>query len=424
MRVVKFGDKSEVLRVVERPEIELETAFEAARKIVGDVKSRGDFAVIELTKKFDKQEITAGTIRVSSSEIASAKERLKPELAMALKQAYLNIWKFHSKQYKELSKGCNVETEKGIRITEKTVPLESVGAYIPGGRASYPSTVLMTCAPAKAAGVKRVVVVSPPPISDAILAACDICGVDEVYCVGGAQAVAALAYGTSSIKKVDKIVGPGNKFVQAAKMLVYGKVDIDMPAGPSEVLIIADKNANPKFVAADLLAQAEHDPDARCVLVTDSEAKIIEVEDEIELQLREAKRKTIINESLRNSVAVLVKNTSEAIEFANEYAPEHLEIQTENPMKTAAKIRNAGTIFIGEYSPVSAGDYATGANHVLPTGKAAKFSSELSTRDFIRNYTIQEISKNGLKKISEAIQALAEAESFDAHATSVKKRFK
>jgi histidinol dehydrogenase len=422
MRVVKYGE-GEVRRVVERSGVEFESAFEAARNIVREVKSRGDAAVIEFTKKFDKQEITADTIRVSENEIKAAKKRLEPKLVTALEHAYNNIRKFHSKQYKEVSKGCTVETEKGIVITEKTVPLESVGAYIPGGRASYPSTVLMTCAPAKAVGVKRVVVVSPPPISDAVLAACDICGVDEVYRVGGAQAVAALAHGTESIRKVDKIVGPGNKFVQAAKMLVYGKVDIDMPAGPSEVLIIADKNSNPKYVAADLLAQAEHDPDARCILVTDSQTKIVEVEDEIELQLREAKRKTIINESLRNSVAVLVKNTSEAIEFSNEYSPEHLEILTDDPKKIAAKIRNAGTIFIGEYSPVSAGDYATGANHVLPTDRAARFSSELSTRDFIRNYTIQEINRNGLKKISETIQSIAEAESFDAHAAAVKKRF-
>jgi len=422
MRVVKYGDV-EVRKVVERYGVEFDSAFEAARNIVGEVKSRSDAAVFEFTKKFDKQEITAGTIRVSDREINAARKRIEPKLIIALEHAYKNIFKFHSKQYKEISKGCTVETEKGILITEKTVPLESVGAYIPGGRAAYPSTVLMTCVPVKAAGVKRLVVVSPPPISDAVLAACGICKVDEVYCVGGAQAVAALAYGTESIGKVDKIVGPGNKFVQAAKMLVYGKVDIDMPAGPSEVLIIADKNSNPKYVAADLLAQAEHDPDARCILVTDSEKKIEEVEDEIELQLREAKRKTIINESLRNSVAVLVKNMSQATEFANEYAPEHLEILSDNPKKIAAKIRNAGTIFIGEYSPVSAGDYATGANHVLPTDRAARFSSELSTRDFIRNFTIQEINKNGLKKISETIQSIAEAESFDAHAAAVKKRF-
>jgi len=278
-----------------------------------------------------------------------------------------------------------------------------VGCYVPGGRAPYPSTVLMTALPARIAGVGRIVVCSPPEVSDGILAACKIAGVDEVYRVGGAQAIAALAYGTETIKPVNKIIGPGNVYVMAAKMLVYGKVGIDNPAGPSEILIIADKSAKPQFIQADLLAQEEHDPDAQAVVVTDSKK---------------------LADGINNSTVVLTKTISECIEFANDYAPEHLEIMCRNPEKVSQKIRNAGAIFLGDYSPVAAGDYCSGGNHVLPTAGAAKFSSRLGVDDFLRKVSVQNLSKEGLERLKNSIEKLSDAEGFKAHRDSVRARFK
>lgn len=423
MKTIKYSDKEAVDEVIHRSEQEYDDVIEAAKKILLDVKQRGDAALFDYTWKFDKQKINADSIRVPEKEIKEAQNRCDKKLVSALKQAYKNIKKFHDTQYQHLTKKWKTKTEKGITITEKTTPLNSIAAYIPGGRAAYPSTVLMTCIPAKVAGVKKVVVLSPPPIPDAVLAACSICKVDEVYRVGGVQAIAAAAYGTKSIKKVDKIVGPGNKYVQAAKTLVYGETGIDMPAGPSEVLIIADKKTNPAFIAADLLAQAEHDPDSKTILVTDSEKKIMEVEEEIKKQIKTVSRREVINKSLSNSTAILVKDMNEAVLFTNEYAPEHTQIMTEDARKIAEKIKNSGTIYVGEYAPTPAGDYASGGNHVLPTNKTARFSSELSVRDFIRHYTIQEIKKEGLKKIAEAASLIADAEGLDAHRESIKKRF-
>ena len=312
-----------------------------------------------------------------------------------------------------------VETEKGISITEKTIPLKSAGAYVPGGRASYPSTVLMTCIPARVAGVQRIVVTSPPPVSDAVIVSADICGVDEIYRAGGAQAIAALAYGTESIQRVDKIVGPGNMYVMAAKMLVYGTVDIDMPAGPSEILIIADETSQTELIAADVLAQAEHDPDARCVIVTDSKKIVDKIERDINIQKKGLERKEIIAESLKNLAIILTGDISESTEFANMYVPEHLEIMTKNPEDVVGMIWNAGTVFVGDYSPVSAGDYASGGNHVLPTGGTARFASGLGVRDFLRTFTVQRIEKTGLKRVSKTIIEIANSEGLDAHSRSV-----
>jgi len=309
-------------------------------------------------------------------------------------------------------------------ITEKVIPLESVGAYIPGGRATYPSTVLMTCTPAKAAGVERVVVVSPPPISDAILAACYICEVDEVYRIGGAQAIAALACGTESVRRVDKIVGPGNRYVNTAKLSVYGMVDIDMPAGPSEVVVLADAKADAGMAASDLLAQAEHDPDARCILITESAGKEAEIRKEMEIQKAGLKRAAIIQKSLeKNFFAYRTKDVGESLDVANMLAPEHLEIIAGDADALAAQIKNAGTVFVGQYAPVSAGDYATGSNHVLPTGMAARFSSGLGVRDYLKSYTTQKITKQGLLALKKTAETIAEAESLDAHAQSIRKRF-
>jgi histidinol dehydrogenase len=333
-------------------------------------------------------------------------KRIDKNLLKALKHAHSNITKYHKEQFKHIKKSWNIEVEAGVNVGERISAVDSAGCYVPGGRASYPSTVLMTAIPAKVAGVKRIVVTSPPEISDAILAACSICRVDEIYRVGGAQAVGALAYGTESIKKVSKIVGPGNKYVMAAKNLVYGIVDIDMPAGPSEVLIIADNSANVDFIAADLRAQAEHDPDAQCILVSDSKMLLDNVS----------------KKAPENSIGVLAGNVKDCIEFANLHAPEHLEIIAKNARSVAEKIINAGAIFIGPYSPVAAGDYASGANHVLPTGGAARFSSPLSVRDFLKTTSVQEISKTGLKKLGTTIISIAEAEGLDKHKESIEKR--
>ncbi len=392
--------------------------------IIRNVIDKQDKALIEYTKKFDKYDLTQKNIQVTKEEIKAAYSRTDPALLEALTHAHKNIKKFHYEQFKTIKKSWETETEPGVLITEKTIPLESIGAYIPGGRATYPSTVLMTCTPAKVAGVKRIAVASPPPISDAILAACYICEVDAVYRIGGAQAIAALASGTQSVRRVDKIVGPGNKYVNTAKLSVYGMVDIDMPAGPSEIMIIADAKADAKMVASDLLAQAEHDPDARCVLITESLQKEVEIRREIEQQKARLKRLLIIQTSLaKNFLVCRTKSVEESADIANMLAPEHLEIITENADILADKIKNAGTVFVGRYSPVSAGDYASGSNHVLPTGMAARFSSSLGVRDYLKNFTTQKITKQGLMSLRKTIETLAVAESLDAHAQSVRQRF-
>ena len=392
--------------------------------IIRDVIENKDKALIEYTKKFDKYDLTSKNIRVTKEELKAAYSRVDRSLIAALEHAHKNIKKFHTEQYNTIKRSWATETQAGVLIGERTIPLESIGAYIPGGRATYPSTVLMTCTPAKVAGVKRVVVISPPPISDAILVACHICEVDEIYRVGGAQAIAALAAGTQSVQRVDKIVGPGNKYVNTAKLSVYGMVDIDMPAGPSEIMIIADGLANPKMVASDLLAQAEHDPDARCVLITESKDLELEIRKEIELQKTRLLRISIIQKSLeKNFLVCRTKSVDESVDVANMLAPEHLEIITENAETIAEKIKNAGTVFVGQYSPVSAGDYASGSNHVLPTGMAARFSSSLGVRDYLKSFTTQRITKQGLFALKKTIETLASAESLDAHAQSVRKRF-
>lgn len=422
MKVVGYGVKKEIDEIVERS-LDLEPVFDIVKPILKDVRVNGDSAIIEYTRKFDNFNLTPQSIKLPANEIREAYSDVGDSLINALKHAYRNIDKFHREQFKQVNKSWETETDEGVLITENTTAIDSVGAYVPGGRASYPSTVLMTCIPAKIAGVDRVVVASPPPISPAVLVACSLCDVDEVYQVGGVQAIAALAYGTETLRPVDKIIGPGNKYVLAAKLLVFGEVDIDMPAGPSEVLIIADSKANPTFISADILAQAEHDPDARCVLVTDSRKIADEVNTEIREQIKDLKRREVILQSLENLYTVLVKDMIEAVEFTNLYAPEHLEVMTGNPEEIAGEIKNAGTIFLGSYAPVSAGDYASGGNHVLPTGRAARFSSELSVRDFLRRYSVQKISNKGLSNLRETVETLAEAESFDAHARAVKKRF-
>ncbi|RLI90995.1 MAG: histidinol dehydrogenase [Candidatus Altiarchaeales archaeon] len=423
MKVIRYSEEDKIKELLERKTLNLNGVLASVREILENVEERGDSALIDYTKKFDKFDLTRENIGVSREEIKKANSRVNEKLIKALKHAHRNITRFHEGQMRRIGEEWNIETEKGVIVGERVTPIESIGAYIPGGRTSYPSTVLMTCIPARVAGVKRVAIVSPPPISDAILVAADICGVDEIYRVGGAQAIAALTYGTESIPRVDKIVGPGNLYVMTAKMQVYGRVDIDMPAGPSEVLILADKTANSRFIAADLLAQAEHDPSARCLVVTESEKIIEEAEKEIAKQINSIKTRETVKESLKNSAFILTRDTEESIKFANQYAAEHLEIMTENPEEVASEIKNSGAIFLGEFSPVAAGDYASGGNHVLPTGGTARFSSVLSVRDFLKTSSIQRITKRGLLALKETIETISNSEGFDAHRKSVEIRF-
>lgn len=389
--------------------------------VINEVRDTKDEALFKYTQQYDRYVLTKENIRVTANEIDKALSNTDEKILNALKYAHQNILKFHEKQFEQIKKNWSIEVEEGVTVGEKVTPIDSVGCYIPGGRASYPSTVLMTCIPAKVAGVKRIAVASPPPISDVILATAKICGVDEVYRVGGAQAIGALAHGTESIKKVNKIVGPGNRYVMVAKNLVYGLgiVDIDTPAGPSEVLIIADDTAKPAYVAADILAQAEHDPDADCVLVTTS--KKLREKVKIELENQEKKLSKEVEFTIK---FMSTKTLDESIEFANNYAPEHLQIMIENPDSVAEKIVNAGAIFVGEYAPVPAGDYASGGNHVLPTGGAARYSSPLSVRDFLKTSCVQKITKEGLGRLRETVGVLAESEGLHAHKKSVEERFK
>lgn len=420
MRILEYG-KDDLSAVFKRQTTDYSGAFDKVKTIISDVEKEGDDALKKYTLMFDKQDVKSA--KISEKEIDAAVKRLDKKVFAALKAAHKNIAKLHKTQYSKVALKWMCEVEKGVSVGEKATPLDSVGCYVPGGRASYPSSVLMTVTPAKIAGVKRVVVVSPPPVSDAVLAACRIAGADELYQVGGAQAVAALAYGTKTIKGVSKIVGPGNKYVTAAKMLVYGRVDIDMPAGPSEVLIIADKTANPYFIASDILAQSEHDPNAQSVLVSNDKKILSTVRTIVDVKMRTSQRRELLEESSKNITFIKSKNEIESVKIANQYAPEHLELHTQNPDKVAEGIINAGAIFVGGYSPVAAGDYASGGNHVLPTGGAARFSPQLSVRDYLKTSNVQKLTKQGLKNLSSTIISLAEAEGLMEHAQSIRERF-
>jgi len=417
-----LGYKDDLSKVIGRKSIGYADAIKTVSDIIAKVKSDGDKALLQYAKDFDKSNITA--IKVSQQEIDEAYAQVGQDFINALTQSKKNLEKVHKKQLEGIAKKWSVKVEPGIEVGERFTPIESVGCYVPGGLAPYPSTVLMTCIPAKIAGVKRIVVSSPPKIPPQVLAACKICQVDEVYQVGGAQAVAALAYGTETVRPVNKVVGPGNKFVTAAKMQCYGRIDIDMPAGPSEILVIADESANPDFIAWDVLAQAEHDPNAQCVLTTTSKDLAEKVFAIVEARSQELLRKDIVKKSMENIHAIIVKNLDEAVEFANDYAPEHLEVMAKNPEKIAGKIKNAGAIFIGEYAPVAAGDYASGGNHVLPTSGAAKYASQLNVRDFLKSTSTQKIERKGLEKIAKTIKTISRLEGLEAHGKSVEERLK
>jgi histidinol dehydrogenase len=411
-------------QLLNRGKSDLSAISASVKAIVDDVKQNGDKALIEYTKKFDNVTLTPETIQVTPNEIKAAYKKLSTKQVEALKKAASNIAAFHKQQLKTQWK---MQIADGVTAGQVIRPLASVGVYAPGGKAAYPSSVLMCAIPAKVAGVETVVVCSPPTsggdVSAGLLVAADVVGVDAVYRVGGAQAISALAYGTGTVQKVDKIVGPGNVYVTAAKLQVNTDVAIDIPAGPSEVLVIADETADPACVASDLLAQAEHDPQAWAVLVTSSETVATKVNLEMEKQVKSLSRTQIIASSLqKGGLIITVKDINEAIDLTNMIAPEHLQIQTKNPEKVLDRIRNAGAIFLGRYSPVAFGDYSAGLNHVLPTAGYAKIYSGLSSYDFIKTMNYLQCTKQGYKNLQDTAVTIAEMEGFDAHAKSVKMR--
>lgn len=400
--------------------------FEAAvDDILKKVRAEGDSAVFAYTKEFDKVEITADTVRVTEDEIREAYDAVDPSLVEVIRKALVNIRSYHEKQKQN---SWFSSTEDGTMLGQKVTPLKRVGVYVPGGKAVYPSSVLMNIVPAKVAGVDQIIMTTPPgkdgKVCPTTLVAAKEAGADEVYKVGGAQAVGALAYGTESIPKVDKIVGPGNIFVALAKKAVYGYVSIDSIAGPSEILVLADETANPRYVAADLLSQAEHDELASAILITTSRELAEKVSCEVEEFVKVLSRKEIIQKSLDNFGYILIaEDMDEAVEAANEIASEHMEIVARNPFEIMMKVRNAGAIFIGEYSSEPLGDYFAGPNHVLPTNGTAKFFSPLSVDDFIKKSSIVYYSRDALGKIHKDIEQFAKAEQLTAHANSVAVRF-
>ena len=419
MKKILYPNKSEWSEMLRRPVLNVETLFENVRMILKDVRANGDKAVIEYEERFDKVKLE--TLAVTDAEMKEAEKEVPIELKVAILLAQRNIYTFHKKQKFE---GKKVETMEGVTCWQKAVGIEKVGLYIPGGTAPLFSTVLMLAVPAKIAGCKEIVLCTPPnregKINPAILYAAQVAGVSKIFKAGGVQAIGAMAYGTESIPKVYKIFGPGNQYVMAAKQQVaMHDVAIDMPAGPSEVEVIADETANPAFVAADLLSQAEHGVDSQVVLITTSEKLLDEVEYEVQHQLSRLPRWEIAEKSLANSKLILVKDMDEVIELTNEYAPEHLIIETQNYMELAEKVVNAGSVFLGSYTPESAGDYASGTNHTLPTNGYAKAYSGVSLDSFIRKITFQEINREGIQNIGPAIEVMAAHEQLDAHKNAV-----
>ena len=420
---IKKENKDQLIAYLQSRNQEISTdILVAVSKIIEDVRENKDHAIHQYTLKFDGTDLEE--YKVSEEELDQAIEKNDPAFIEAMKLAKENIETFHKAQRQN---NYMLMQEPGIYLGQRVLPLASVGIYVPGGRAQYPSSVLMNAIPAKVAGVKRIVMVTPPnkegTIAPTIAYAAKLAGVTEIYKVGGAQAIAALAYGTETMAPVDKIVGPGNIYVAAAKKMVFGKVDIDMIAGPSEILVIADEKANPTYVAADLLSQAEHDPMASPILLTTS-AKILE---EVNVQLKEQTeklpKKAIVLESLKNyGKAIVCDSIAECIQYANQIAPEHLELQVENPMEYLNAIKNAGSVFLGYYSCESVGDYFGGCNHVLPTSGTARFSSALGVDSFIKKSSYLYYSKEALEKNGHYIMEIAKQEDLQAHANAVKVR--
>lgn len=428
MRIVKLTNetKNELLNnLLKRSPSSYNEYENTVNEIISNVRENKDKALFEYTQKFDKCSINADTIKVTRAEIEEAYNSLEPEFIEVMKKSAENIRVFHEKQ----KRNTWIDTkEDGSILGQRILPIEISGVYVPGGKAAYPSSVLMNVVPAKVAGVKRIIMCTPPgadgKVNPGTLAAADIAGVTEVYKVGGAQAIAAMAFGTESIPKVDKITGPGNIFVALAKKACFGYVSIDSIAGPSEILVLADETCNPRYVAADLLSQAEHDELASAILITTNEEVAKKVSDEIDEFLKTLSRAEIIKKSLDNyGYAFVAENMDDAIEAANAIASEHLEIITANPFETMTKIKNAGAIFLGQYSSEPLGDYFAGPNHILPTNGTARFFSPLSVDDFVKKTSIISYSKDALFKVHNDIELFAKKEGLTAHANSIAVRF-
>ena len=422
MKKILYPHKNDWAEILKRPVLNMETLRGTVCEVLDKIKAEGDKAVIEYEECFDKVKLES--LAVTDAEMKEAEAQVPIELKVAILLAQRNIYTFHKQQKFE---GKKVETMEGVTCWQKAVGIEKVGLYIPGGTAPLFSTVLMLAVPARVAGCKEIVLCTPPnkegKIHPAILYAAQVSGVSKIFKAGGVQAIGAMAYGTESVPKVYKIFGPGNQYVMAAKQQVsLHDVAIDMPAGPSEVEVIADETANPAFVAADLLSQAEHGVDSQVVLITTSEKLLNEVEYEVQHQLARLPRWQMAEKSLANSKLVLVKDMEEAIAMTNEYAPEHLIIETKNYMELAEKVVNAGSVFLGSYTPESAGDYASGTNHTLPTNGYAKAYSGVSLDSFIRKITFQEINREGIQNIGPAIEVMAANEQLDAHKNAVSVR--
>ena len=424
MRVYKYPSKESWNSLTKRPTINQKDLTLTVSRILDNVVANGDRALLEYTKKLDK--VSLKTLQVSSDELAAAQKLVAPELKNAIQLAYANIYRFHkAQQQKELP----VETSPGVKCWRKAVAIEKVGLYIPGGEAPLFSTVLMLGIPALLAGCKEIILCTPPQqdgsINPTILYTSKLIGITKIYKVGGAQAIAAMGFGTLTITKVNKIFGPGNQYVTKAKEMIQQQgTAIDLPAGPSEVLVIAGQTADPSFIAADLLSQAEHGPDSQAILLSNNTTTINEVQKQLKSQLEKLPRKEIATKALLNSKAILLDNLTDCLNFSNLYAPEHLIIATSNPAATASGIVNAGSVFLGSYSCESAGDYASGTNHTLPTNGYAKNYSGVSTESFCKKITFQQISKQGLLNIGGAIELMAEAEQLQAHKNAVSIRLK
>ncbi len=426
IRIYELGTMSaqDRKRIFNRSRLDIGEAKPQVLPIIDDVRARGDEAVLEYLERFDGVKLTREELVVSETDIEEAYERIDPNVLEAIRQQIELSRKFHQAQFENINTGWEVETIPGVRLGQKRTPIGSVGLYVPGGTAPYPTVMQILAVPAKIAGVRRIVGVTPPRGKNyEVIVAAKETGVDELYRIGGVAAIAALAYGTETIKPVDKIVGPGNKYVTAAKMSVFGDVGIDMPAGPSEVVILADEEANPAFCAGDIMAAAEHDPNSAGVLVTWSRRVAQETQREIMRQLPLLSRKDIIEQSLsRYSAIILVSDADEAVRFANEYASEHLEIMTKDPETLVDGIVNAGSIFLGNWTSKALGDYVTGANHVLPTAGGARAFSPIGVETFMKLSEIQSVTREGLQRLAPIMKPIVLVEGLDAHWNSIQQR--
>lgn len=419
MKVIRYPERAEGTSLLERPHIDMTALYATVNTVLTDVRTRGDRAVLDYEEKFDR--VSLSSLQVTEAEMEAAEQLVPEELKDALRQAERNIATFHEAQRFQ---GKKIETAPGVVCWQKAVPIEKVGLYIPGGTAPLFSTVLMLAVPARLAGCREIVLCTPPDregrVNPAILYAARLAGVHRIFKAGGVQAIGAMAYGTETVPKVYKIFGPGNQYVMAAKQQVsLHEVAIDMPAGPSEVLVVADEKANPVFVAADLLSQAEHGADSQVLLVTTSDRMLERVREEVQVQLEKLPRRELAVRSLEHSKLILVHSMEEAMELANAYAPEHLILEVEDYTSLAEKVVNAGSVFMGAYTPESAGDYASGTNHTLPTSGYARAYSGVNLDSFVRKITFQELSPEGIRNIGPAIEKLASGEQLDAHKNAV-----